>query len=238
MLDGLQIDGVSWSLLLAAAAIGLLHTALGPDHYLPFLMLARARGWSRWRAAWITAACGAGHVLSSLALGAVGVSVGLTVSRLRDIEEGRGSLAAWLLVGFGVAYGAWGVRKAVRRVRGLEPHAHGPRVHLHGHGDRPHEHPERDGSSTFWALFLVFVLGPCEPLIPLVVVPASGGRWLLAGMVALAFGATTVVTMVGLTLLPLVGLKHLDLGPLERWSHAAAGAVIACSGLAALWFSL
>ena len=32
-------------LLLSAATIGVLHTALGPDHSLPFIALARARRW-------------------------------------------------------------------------------------------------------------------------------------------------------------------------------------------------
>jgi len=234
----LAIDGISWSLLLAAGTIGVLHTTLGPDHYLPFVMLARARGWKPWRTAMVTITCGAGHVLSSLALGAVGVAVGLSRTRLAGVEAGRGTVAAWLLVGFGVAYAVWGVRRAVRRVQGLEPHTHGGHVHLHRRGDRPHAHAQAHGGSTFWALFIVFVLGPCEPLIPLVVVPASQGRWTLAGAIALVFGLTTVATMVALTLIPLLGLRRLDLGPLERWSHALAGAVIALSGMAVLWLGL
>ena len=32
------------------------------------------------------------------------------------------------------------------------------------------------GNTTFWALFIVFVLGPCEPLIPLFMVPACHER--------------------------------------------------------------
>ncbi len=29
---------------IAAASIGFFHTLLGPDHYLPFIVMARARG--------------------------------------------------------------------------------------------------------------------------------------------------------------------------------------------------
>ena len=71
------MDGLSWSLLFAAAAIAVTHTALGPDHYLPFIMLARSRGWSPARAALITAVCGVGHVISSLLLGGLGVALGI-----------------------------------------------------------------------------------------------------------------------------------------------------------------
>ena len=33
-------------LALTAAAIAFVHTLLGPDHYLPFVAMAKARGWS------------------------------------------------------------------------------------------------------------------------------------------------------------------------------------------------
>jgi len=229
------MDGIAWSLVLSAAAIGLTHTALGPDHYLPFVMLARARGWSVARTATVTAACGVGHVASSVLLGGVGLIVGVSISGLESIEAGRGNLAAWLLVAFGLAYGVWGLRRAARHSRGLEAHSHGQHVHLHARGDRPHEHdrPGLDGAA-FWPLFIVFVLGPCEPLIPLFVLPASRGRWALAALTALVFGLVTVVTMVALTLLAAAGSKRFDFGPLEKWSHSLAGAIIAASGLAIL----
>ena len=41
-----------------AASIGVVHTLLGPDHYLPFVALARTRRWSTARTAAVTAACG------------------------------------------------------------------------------------------------------------------------------------------------------------------------------------
>jgi len=235
VVEGTPADALSWSLLAAAIPVGLIHTALGPDHYLPFVMLARARGWSHGRTAWITGVCGTGHVLASLLLAGACTALGLSLARLETIDLGRGALAAWLLVAFGVAYGTWGARKALRVSRGLEPHAHGHRVHLHRRGDQPHAHAGPKVTPTFWTLFVVFVLGPCEPLIPLVMLPAARGRWLTAAGVALVFGLTTVVTMVGLTLLQVAGLKRLDFGPLERWSHALSGAIIAASGLAVIW---
>jgi hypothetical protein len=236
------VDGLSWSLLLAAAGVGLVHTLLGPDHYLPFIMLARARGWTGRRTALVTLACGSGHVISSLLLGGVGVGLGIAVSRLEEVEGGRGSLAAWALVAFGVAYAAWGIRKAIRHSRGLEPHSHGGRVHLHAHGDQSHGHADGDGlvssRPSFWALFIIFVLGPCEPLVPLFVLPASRDRWDLALAAAVVFGVITVGTMVGMTMLGWMGLKTSHLGRLSRWDHVLAGGVIALSGLAILFLGL
>ena len=45
----MDVSTFSPSLLAAAFGVGVVHTLLGPDHYLPFIMLAKARGWSRWR---------------------------------------------------------------------------------------------------------------------------------------------------------------------------------------------
>jgi hypothetical protein len=80
----------------------------------------------------------------------------------------------------------------------------------------------------------VFVLGPCEPLIPLVMVPASRGRLALAVFVALLFATITILAMVAVTLVGMSGLRAVRIIALERWGHGLAGGVIAASGLAIL----
>ncbi|HET9480565.1 MAG TPA: hypothetical protein VFP98_02325 [Candidatus Polarisedimenticolia bacterium] len=259
----MSMDGLSLSLLLAAAGVALTHTVLGPDHYLPFLMLARARGWSRRRAVAVTVACGAGHVASSLLLGLIGLGLGLAVARVEAIESGRGDFAAWALVAFGLAYAAWGARRALRKVKGIEPHTHGGVVHVHTGAARPHDHAHSAGpshqddgrrttahghahgvdqnagiSTSFWALFTIFVLGPCEPLIPLFVLPASRGRWDLALATTAVFGILTIAAMAALTFIGMAGLRRIPFGPLERWAHTLAGGVIAASGLAVITLGL
>lgn len=236
----MELTGFSWSVLLAAMGVGVVHTVLGPDHYLPFLMIGRARGWSRTRTVSVATTCGLAHILSSVALGSIGVLLGVTVGRLEQMEGGRGSLAAWALVAFGVAYGLWGIRRAVRRKRGMAAHTHHGHVHLHSHGDRPHDHGTRVSGRgpTFWALLTVFILGPCEPLIPLFMLPASRGQWGLAVLASVVFGAVTLISMAVLTLVGLAGLEHIRFGRLERWSHALAGAVIAASGLSIITLGL
>jgi len=50
--------------------------------------------------------------------------------------------------------------------------AHGHK-HAH-HGSHAHVHEEGSGANiTPWALFIIFVLGPCEPLIPILMYPAA-----------------------------------------------------------------
>lgn len=229
----LEPDTLTLSACLAAAGVGAIHTVLGPDHYLPFVMLSRARRWGPARTVVVTAACGVAHVASSLLLGGVGLLLGLGVGQLERFEGARGGLAAWALTAFGLAYAIWGIRQAVRRRHDIEPHSHGGTMHVHRHGSRQHGHGHGvSHSATFWTLFAVFVLGPCEPLIPLFILPASKGSWSLAFAIATVFGLVTVGSMVGLTLLGLSGYARVPARPLERWAHVLAGSVIAASGLA------
>lgn len=235
----MEITGFSLSILAAAGGVAFLHTLLGPDHYLPFIVLSRARSWSMTRTLVVTAVCGLGHVASSILLGGLGVAFGVAVAKIEGVEGSRGDLAAWALVAFGLAYAVWGLRHALRKNRGIETHDHHGHVHLHTHGSAEHHHDGSMGSNiTFWALLLIFVLGPCEPLIPLFVLPASRGDWALAAATALVFTIVTLVTMLGLTAAALAGAERLQLGRLEQWSHTLAGSVVAASGLAILFLGL
>ena len=56
-------------LALTAASLGFIHTALGPDHYLPFIVLSKARNWSVPKTMWITFISGVGHVGGSVVIG-------------------------------------------------------------------------------------------------------------------------------------------------------------------------
>jgi sulfite exporter TauE/SafE len=229
-------------LLLTAASIGVVHTLLGPDHYLPFVALARSRAWSLKRTVAVTTLCGVGHVLGSIALGFLGLGLGWAVSGLVDFEALRGALAGWLLLGFGLAYTAWGVRRALLRKPHAHVHAHADgKLHLHPHQHReaehahPHDRPERGlrGVLGPWTLFVIFVLGPCEPLIPLLMYPAAGGSWGAVAAVAGVFALATIGTMLVVVVTGALGLSRVRLGAgAERWSHALAGAAVAACGLA------
>jgi nickel/cobalt transporter (NicO) family protein len=246
-------DALTVNLLLSAAAVAVVHTAIGPDHTVPFVMLARARKWSLKRTLVVTGLCGVGHVGSSLLLGSLGVAAGVSTIALGGVEMKRGDIAAWAMVVFGCVYALWGVRQVLRRKKGYELHKHASDVHVHAGGTHDHSHsllfrghshghaqidvqPQR--SSTFWTLFLVFVLGPCEPLIPLFFLPASQGRWVLAAWTGVVFALATIATMVTLVGAACLGVRLLPLDRFDRWAHSLAGAVIAASGLAVLYGGL
>ena len=230
-------------LVLSAAAIAFIHTVLGPDHYLPFIAMARARAWPMRKTLRITLLCGAGHLAGSVALGLVGIAIGAQLASLEWLESVRGDLAAWLLIGFGLAYMAWGVRQAVRNRPHTHWHEHGSVVHRHQHThhrDHVHVHAqvERRVSITPWVIFVIFVLGPCEPLIPLLMYPAAQESLSGVLLVTTVFGVVTVTTMLSVVWLTLVGLERLRLPALERYAHALAGGAVLTCGLAIVLLGL
>jgi sulfite exporter TauE/SafE len=219
----------------SAAAIAAVHTLLGPDHYLPFIALSRARRWSLSKTLLITSLCGLGHVAGSIILGIIGIAAGITLRHLELFESHRGEVAAWLLMAFGLAYAVWGL---VRALRGREHahvhiHADGTRhSHVHAHqADHAHPHDER-GRLTPWVLFIIFVFGPCEPLIPLLMYPAAAIGTPATILVAAVFGIVTIATMLGVVLVASLGLSFVSLERLGRYSHALAGATVFLCGVA------
>ena len=145
-----------------AATIGFVHTVLGPDHYLPFIVLSKARQWSTVQTVMITFLCGIGHVLSSVVLGFIGIALGIAVFRLEVFESFRGELAAWLLIAFGFTYFIWGLRRAIRHRTHEHLHVHEsgkPHLHPHKHlGDHSHPYSSERGNLTAWVPWLQWPL--------------------------------------------------------------------------------
>jgi nickel/cobalt exporter len=231
------------ALIIAAATIGFFHTLFGPDHYLPFIMISWARKWSTFKTSLITFLCGLGHIGSSVVLGLIGVALGMAVNKLEIIESFRGNIAAWLLIAFGLAYLAWGLRRAFRSKEHTHNHTHG-RVDSHSHTHSHfrghiHVHDENDALSiTPWVLFAIFVFGPCEPLIPLVMYPAAKNSFLGLILVTSVFGTVTIATMLSLVLFSRAGVNFIPLAGAQRFSHAIAGATILLCGLAIQFLGL
>ena len=199
-----------------AASIGFVHTVLGPDHYLPFVAMSKARGWNAARTAIVTVLCGIGHVISSIILGLSGVFLGIAIFKLEALDSVRGGLAGWLLIAFGFVYLLWGIRRAIRG----RPHAH---RHVHA-GIAP-------DSLTPWILFMIFVLGPCEPLFPLIMYPAAKLSVSAVAVVALTFGITTIATMLACVMGCYYGISRIRFPQTEKYAHALAGfTILLCGG--------
>jgi ABC-type nickel/cobalt efflux system permease component RcnA len=229
-------------LSITAISIGFIHTLLGPDHYLPFIVLSEAKKWTIRKTMIITFFCGIGHVLSSVILGLIGIAVGISVSRLVAVESFRGNIAAWLFIAFGLVYMIISVRNLYKKKRHTHSHFHiGNGVHTHDHDhhlEHSHIHEHSEVNTTPWILFLIFVFGPCEPLIPIVMYPAAENNISGAVIVSILFSVVTIATMMSIVLAFKLGLSKINLKPIEKYSNLIAGAMIFFSGIAIQFLSL
>jgi nickel/cobalt exporter len=110
-------------------------------------------------------------------------------------------------------------------------------IHEHAH-DGEHAHVHMRKELTVWTLFIVFVLGPCEPLIPLVMYEAMSFNWIGIAWVTFLFCIATLSIMMTFVFLASKGLMNLRVKVLERYVHAIAGYLIAGSGLAIILFGI
>jgi len=207
-------DGLFLTLAGAAVTVGALHT-LAPDHWVPFAAIARAQEWSTAKTARITFFCGFGHVTISALLGLLGLLFG------RAIFERAGArmeaVAGILLIGFGLAYAVWGMRRAAGR-------------HVHGHAHTHYDHIHDPSKTTAWSLFLLFSADPCVAVIPLLFAAAPLGTVPTVGIVLL-YEAATIGTMIALVLPARAGFNRLRFPWLDHWGDAVAGGLIAATGV-------
>ena len=220
------------TLSVSAVRIGLVHCRVGPDHYLPFVAMARAGLWSFRKTMLVTFLCGVAHVASSAALGFLGIALGVVVFHLETAEKFRGDLAGWLLIAFGLAYSVWGV---VHAARSFSTHREARRPGQEDHQAHGAMSKLTSGKFTPWILFLVFLFGPCEPLIPLLMYPAANASIWGVVCVVVLFSLTTLVTMTSLVALIYFGAFKLRLQRAEPYGHAMAGLTVLGCGVAIMF---
>lgn len=226
-----------FSLLVTTITISLVHTASGPDHYLPFIVLSKARNWSLYKTAFWTVLCGLGHVLSSVLIGLLGVILGWQISRLDGFQEIRGSIASWGLLILGVFYLIWGLYKAYTN----RPHKHfdvyeGDDIYVYTHKHGETVVPGKRIKVTPWILFAIFVMGPSEPIIPLLFYSGVSHSVYEIVWIITVFTFTTVLTMLVIVFLGLYGYSLLQTDFLERYSSAIGGAVVTLCAVGMIFF--
>ncbi len=223
-------------LFITAIAVAGIHTLTGPDHYLPFIALSKSRDWPVSKTIGWTILCGSGHVLSSVLLGLGGAGLGWSLSKLSWLENIRGGIAGWVMLLFGLGYGAWGLYRAFRN----NPHKH---FDLQDNGDMyvyQHHHGEVVSTKerykvTPWVMFIIFILGPCEPMIPLLYFPAAQNNWWGMLMLIGIYTMVTLVTMVTMVLAGYYGIAFIKMERVERFVHALGGLTIFICGAGMLW---
>jgi ABC-type nickel/cobalt efflux system permease component RcnA len=170
----------------------------------------------------------------------VGYIVGSSLFSLESIEAFRADIAGWLLIGFGIIYTVWGIKQAYLSKKHTHLHIHEDgTVHNHEHSHRlDHAHIHKNKTLTPWLIFIIFILGPCEPLIPLLIYPAADHNALAVFAVASVFTIITLLTMQIMVFSGIYGLNFFSFEKIQKHIHALAGISILLCGISIQFLGL
>ena len=230
-------DATTYALLTTATTTALLHTLI-PDHWLPFVLIGRARGWSVSTVAFVSGLAGTIHVVLSVLLGIAAVWIGLTA--MEAVGETLERAGGILLIVFGLGYAGWSWSKGGHfhpggsLIHGKAGEgcsgAEGPEnpEHLHYHADEGLIAAKGGWSAV--GLALIVGVNPCVLVLPILLASSPGGAGAVA-LVAAAYSIPTVLLMVGLSVAG-VGLGwKIRLPWAARYAEPGSGLLIAALGL-------
>jgi len=185
---------------------------------LPFIVLAKSKKWSLFKTLNITFICGLGHLSSSILLGFLGATFGWSMSKIFHLENIKGGIAAWLWLVLGILYTVWAMSKMMKNKthKHFETSDDGEMyVYKHNH-DQTVVLPKNKFKINTWVLFIVFVLGPCEPLIPLLSYSGSQNSWNHLVITVVSFSVTTIIAMFTAVTLGYLGYQMFNSPWLEK----------------------
>lgn len=231
-------------LIFSSLSTAIFHTLI-PDHWLPFVLIGRAREWSVKKTAMISGFSAFLHVSLSLVLGLSAVLIGLGTARA--IGETLEKVGGILLILFGLFYALWSYRK------GGHFHIGGRRIHKHEISENEKRPESSETSKTHWHLdegiirkgldkgdlYLALIIGlnPCVLIFPIMFSSVSYGL-LITTLVALVYFLATSLTMVGLTVLGLKWTKNIRMRFLSKYGEILSGLLIFVIGIVFLFFDL
>jgi ABC-type nickel/cobalt efflux system permease component RcnA len=218
-------------------SVAFFHAAI-PTHWLPFVLTARARGWSRPKTLAVTAFAGAGHVAITSLLGLGIAWFGFQLDeRIGAAFPWIAGALMWLMAGI-YFWRQW-------KGSGI-CHHHPPGGHHHAdeHCVEPHEqshwHEELKDSTLVsenagdWTviagLFMMLTLSPCEGFLPVYLSAVQfgwTGFWVLSAILAVA----AIAAMLLFTWLALLGFEKIEIKTFERYEAALLGALFAVLGI-------
>lgn len=213
------------------------HAAI-PTHWLPFVLVARTRGWGRAKALGVTIFAGLGHIALTTLLGLGIAWFGF------QLDQRLGRAFPWITGGLLFAIGGFYLWRQWRgggichhRVVGSHHHADEHCGHEHGHS---HWEDELKDSSlvsdkagegaAIGGLFVMLTLSPCEGFLP---VYLSGvqfgwqGFFVLSAILAVA----TLLGMLLFTWLALLGLEKVELKSIEKYEAGLLGGLFVVLGV-------
>lgn len=229
------MTSTAFLLFLSSCSTAVIH-ALIPDHWLPFVLMARAQRWSERRAAALTGLAGVLHVLATVVAGGLTILVGSASVHSLAARSGHTLefVGGLLLAVFGVSYGIFRHIREARihaaadpeRERAGAPEQAIGHVHAHGHLLERWFH----GALSAGALVLVIGISPCALLVPILFAASAAGPGALLAA-AFGFALCTIGTMVGVTIVAMRGMRRIDLPFFARYGDLISGAIVGAVGL-------
>lgn len=207
--------------LLGTALVAALAHALLPDHWLPYVLSAKARGMSVKQTMAMTAAGAVAHLVSTVIVGLLFTLAGSAVAA--NVSTGLERIVGFIVIGLG----AYFVFKGWSKYHGHHHHNHMDEENGHGHS---HSHA-RAGST--YGLGVLLGARPCAEAIPIFL--AASTRGVFSSLAAIGtWVIATLLAMVGIVWLSLRGLETARFAWFERNSEIIAGIVIIAVGIIAL----
>lgn len=193
----------------SAALVGFLHS-LAPGHWLPVVLVAKARRWSVQTVLLGAAVAASGHIIISNLLGAIAITIG--VHLFTGFEEEVERYGSLILVIFGLIYAIY----AYFRHHSCHGHTH--------HGPHP-----KKGKAPFAFLFSLG-FSPCIAVLPVfATASAKGATATLLAMIGFSLGV--LLSLGSATVLATQGLAKLDHPILEHYGDVLTGIGIVLMGV-------
>ncbi len=200
----------------SAAWVGTVHS-LAPGHWLPVVVMARAKRWTIPQSIVGALCVTAGHVVISCGIGVLTLLLNLhervTDSNVENAEQMIERFFGWGLVAFGIGFA----------LRAFFFHKR-----CHGH---EHHGPElsKESQRTPYAFLFMLGVSPCVAALPLFVAASVHGTLVLMASMA-AFGGGVLLALVGATTLVSAGVLKLDLPLFEHHGDVLTGLGVAATG--------
>jgi nickel/cobalt transporter (NicO) family protein len=212
---------------IAATGFGVafLHAAI-PTHWLPFVLVGRARNWSRAKTMSVTLLAGTGHVLLTSVLGLVIAWCG------HQLDGELAHAFPWLASALLLAVGAYYWHRQFHRTGACRhPFPHAAHPHAAPHGARDSRTTlRRDDWTAIGGLLLMLTLSPCEGFLAVYLAGLPFG-WdgyiVLSATLALA----TLPGMLVLTYLAMRGAEGIKLPRLHHYDAGVLGTIFSLLGV-------
>lgn len=225
------------SIAFTGFTVAFFHAAI-PTHWLPFVLVARARSWSKGRAILVLALAGLGHVGVMTLLG-----LGIAWAGFR-LDQRMGRVFPWIAGGLLFAFAIYYFWRQASG-RGI-CHHNPPGGHHHAGEHCADEHEESHWQEELnespllstetgdWTaiggLFVMLTLSPCEGFLPIYLSGVQFG-WRGFFILSLILAVATFAAMAVFTWLALIGFERFRLNRFERYEAGMLGALFAMLGL-------